>query len=100
MKYLLIILILAQSLTALERSKKPPFKGHETFDDTSTERFSSFSVKNSTFRNGVLWTKGESGRKYPPTVRIPIEVTDCTISFRYRFLGEGGHIQFFVNGYR
>ena len=96
MKFLIIVFMMMQSLFALERSKKTPFKGHEKFDDKSIERFSSFSPKNSTFRNGVLWTRGESGRKYPPTVRIPIAVKDCTISFRYRFLADKGSIQFFT----
>jgi hypothetical protein len=95
---LIIIILSCNMIYALEKSSKAPFKGHETFDDVKPERFSSFPVKNTSIRNGVLWTRGESGRKYPPTVRAPIAEKDCTISFRYRHLGDGKSILLFING--
>ncbi len=54
--------------------------------------------KNTDVRDGVLWTRGESGGKYPPMVYLPVEGTDLDISFRYRHLGEGGWLWFFVDG--
>jgi hypothetical protein len=49
-------------------------------------------------RDGVLWTRGDSGGKYPPMVYRPVEGDDLDISFRYRHLGAGGWLWFFVDG--
>ncbi|MBL9114448.1 MAG: hypothetical protein JNJ83_05525 [Verrucomicrobiaceae bacterium] len=54
--------------------------------------------KNTSVRDGVLWTRGSSGGKYPPMVYLPVEGKDLTISFRYRHLAEGGWLWFFVDG--
>ncbi|MEQ1854111.1 MAG: hypothetical protein ABMA01_21265, partial [Chthoniobacteraceae bacterium] len=47
---------------------------------------------------GVLWTRGSSGGKYPPMVYLPVEGKDLGITFRYRHLGDGGWLWFFVDG--
>jgi hypothetical protein len=49
-------------------------------------------------RDGVLWTRGSSGGKYPPMVYLPVEGKDMSITFRYRHLGDGGWLWFFVDG--
>lgn len=54
--------------------------------------------KNTSVRDGVLWTRGASGGKYPPMVYLPVEGKDLTISFRYRHLAAGGWLWFFVDG--
>ena len=54
--------------------------------------------KNTSVRDGVLWTRGASGGKYPPMVYLPVEGKDLTISFRYRQLAAGGWLWFFVDG--
>jgi hypothetical protein len=54
--------------------------------------------KNTSVRDGVLWTRGASGGKYPPMVYLPVEGKDLTISFRYRHLAPGGWLWFFVDG--
>lgn len=54
--------------------------------------------KNTSVRDGVLWTRGSSGGKYPPMVYLPVEGKDLTISFRYRHLAAGGWLWFFVDG--
>lgn len=54
--------------------------------------------KNSEVRKGVLWTRGDSGGKYPPMVYLPVSGKDMEISFRYRHLAEGGWLWFFVDG--
>lgn len=53
---------------------------------------------NSEVRKGALWTRGDSGGKYPPMVYLPVSGKDMEISFRYRHLGEGGWLWFFVDG--
>jgi hypothetical protein len=93
-----LILLAAHSLPALEKHSQPPFRGHETFEAYPPERFTQFPEKNSEVKDGVLWTRGESGGKYPPTVGFPIAEKDCTISFRYRHLGDGNMIWLFING--
>ncbi len=72
----------------------------ETFDATfDAKRFSTpIPNKNTEVREGVLWTRGASGGKYPPMVYLPIEGRDMTLTFRYRHLGEGGWLWFFVDG--
>jgi hypothetical protein len=54
--------------------------------------------KNTSVRNGVLWTRGSSGGKYPPMVYMPVEGNDLAIQFRYRHLASGGWLWFFVDG--
>jgi hypothetical protein len=54
--------------------------------------------KNRAVPDGVLWTHGSSGGKYPPRVYLPVEGTDVTLSFRYRHLADGGWLRFFVDG--
>ena len=54
--------------------------------------------KNTEVRDGVLWTRGASGGKYPPMVYLPVSGKDVAISFRYRHLGDGGMLWFFVDG--
>ena len=93
-----LLLLVTHSLLALEKHEKVPIEGHETFDEFKPEIFTQFPEKNSKVRDGVLWTGGESGKKYPPTVAFPIEVTDGTFSFRYRHLGDGNMFWLFING--
>ena len=54
--------------------------------------------KNTSVRDGVLWTRGSSGGKYPPMVYLPVEGKDLMISFRYRHVAAGGWLWFFVDG--
>ena len=54
--------------------------------------------KNTSVRDGVLWTHGSSGGKYPPMVYLALEGKDLTLCFRYRHLGQGGMLWFFVDG--
>lgn len=54
--------------------------------------------KNTEVRDGVLWTRGSSGGKYPPMVYLPVEGKNLSLSFRYRHLGPGGWLWFFVDG--
>lgn len=54
--------------------------------------------KNTEVRDGALWTHGSSGGKYPPMVYLPVEGKDMSITFRYRHLGDGGWLWFFVDG--
>ena len=81
-----------------KKAKLQPFKGHETFDNISLNRFIKFPKKNSKIQNGLLWTHGESGSKYPPQVEFPIDEKDCTISLRFRHLGEGKLLYLFIDG--
>jgi acetyl esterase/lipase len=68
-------------------------------DDFEAKRFSTFIPnKNTEVRGGAMWTRGESGGKYPPMVYLPVDGDDLEISFRYRHLGPGGWIWFFVDG--
>lgn len=50
-------------------------------------------------RDGVLWTRGRDKKaKYPPMVYYPLDGSvDLEIQFRYRQLGEGGWLWFFVD---
>jgi hypothetical protein len=76
----------------------PPF--HESFDPPfDARRFSTpIPNQNTEVRDGVLWTRGASGGKYPPMVYLPVEGKDLAISFRYRHLAAGGWLWFFVDG--
>lgn len=73
---------------------------HETFGPAfDAKRFlTPIPNKNTSVRDGVLWTHGSSGGKYPPMVYLPVEGMDITISFRYRHLAAGGWLWFFVDG--
>ena len=90
------ILLLAFTLGTLSAAE--PI--HETFDATfDAKRFTTpIPNKNTEVRDGVLWTRGSSGGKYPPMVYLPVEGKDMSISFRYRHLGDGGWLWFFVDG--
>ncbi len=71
----------------------------ESFDNFDSARFSTkIPNKNTTVRDGVLWTRGKSGGKYPPMVYLDVEGKDLEISFRYRHLQDGGMVWFFVDG--
>lgn len=82
------------------RATEPDVTIVESFDDGfDAKRFTTpIPNKNTEVRNGALWTRGSSGGKYPPMVYLPVTGTDLTISFRYRHLGEGGWLWFFVDG--
>lgn len=73
---------------------------HETFGPAfDAKRFlTPIPNKNTSVRDGVLWTRGASGGKYPPMVYLPVEGKDLAISFRYRHLAAGGWLWFFVDG--
>ncbi|MEC5128063.1 DUF1080 domain-containing protein [Verrucomicrobiales bacterium BCK34] len=87
-------LFLVLSATAEER-----FIARETFESGDASAFTTkIPNKNTEIRDGVLWTRGASGGKYPPMVYLPVEGTDLEISFRYRHLERGGMIWFFVDG--
>ena len=101
MKHLLTLLTVLQiaPLTAVHADPAPaPI--HETFGaDFNARRFiTSIPNKNTQVRDGVLWTHGTSGGKYPPMVYLGVEGKDLTISFRYRHLADGGMLWFFVDG--
>ena len=87
-KYHRLILLAAlllplQSLHA-DDVKTIAFK--ETFDAAfDAKRFTTrIPNKNTEVRDGVLWTHGSSGRKYPPMVYLPVAGKDMTVSFRYQ----------------
>jgi hypothetical protein len=73
---------------------------HEAFDaDFDAGRFlTRIPNKNTSVRDGVLWTRGASGGKYPPMVYLSVAGTNLTISFRYRHRAPGGWLWFFVDG--
>ena len=54
--------------------------------------------KNTIIRDGVMWTHGSSGGKYPPMVYLALAGKDLTMSFRYRHIGNGGMLWLFVDG--
>jgi len=54
--------------------------------------------KNTSIRDGVMWTHGASGGKYPPMVYLALDGKDLTMSFRYRHLEKGGMLWLFVDG--
>lgn len=101
---------MARSLTALWFLLAPvlavppagaePFAFHETFDAPfDASRFTTpIPNKNTSVRDGVLRTRGESGGKYPPMVYLPVAGRDLEIRFRYRHAGPGGWLWFFVDG--
>ena len=76
-----------------------PFRFAETFDQFDPARFQTkIPNQNTLVRDGVLWTRGESGGKYPPMVSLGVDGRDLEISFRYRHLESGGMVWFFVDG--
>jgi len=79
---------------------EPAVSIHESFDTAfDAKRFlTPIPNKNTEVRNGVLWTHGSSGGKYPPMVYLPVQGKDLAISFRYRHLEPGGWLWFFVDG--
>jgi hypothetical protein len=85
---------------AASHADEPGATIHETFDGKfDAKRFlTPIPNKNTEVRNGVLWTHGSSGGKYPPMVYLAVQGKDLTISFRYRHLGPGGWLWFFVDG--
>lgn len=91
-----LLLAISAGLHAAE----PPPSFHETFDaGFDAKRFlTPIPNKNTEVRDGVLWTHGSSGGKYPPMVYLPVQGKDLTISFRYRHLAAGGLLWFFVDG--
>lgn len=91
-----VILCIVSSVPGLAETP-PPIR--ETFDAMDARRFlTTIPNKNTEVRDGALWTRGSSGGKYPPMVYMAVEGKDLTISFRYRHLGEGGWLWFFVDG--
>lgn len=94
----LSVLLLAP-LAAL-RAAEPASSIHETFDARfdPTRFLTPIPNKNTEVRDGVLWTRGSSGGKYPPMVYLPVQGKDLTMSFRYRHLAAGGWLWFFVDG--
>lgn len=81
-------------------AEEPAATIRESFDaGFDPKRFSTpIPNKNTEVRDGVLWTRGASGGKYPPMVYLPVQGTDVAISFRYRHLESGGWLWFFVDG--
>lgn len=93
--WLLILFSLVASSTAAERSSS----FLESFDTFDSSRFhTKIPNKNTEVRDGVLWTRGKSGGKYPPMVYLNVEGKDLEISFRYRHLQAGGMVWLFVDG--
>ncbi len=76
------------------------FSVHETFGaDFDAKRFlTPLPNKNTKIRDGVMWTHGASGGKYPPMVYLALDGKDLTISFRYRQLSSDGMLWLFVDG--
>jgi hypothetical protein len=98
MKYFLTGLFLAMSLPGIGGEKTVEII--ERFDDLFDPApfITPLPNENTEVRDGVLWTRGSSGGKYPPMVYLAVEGKDMEISFRYRHLGAGGFIWFFVDG--
>lgn len=88
------------SVASVRAAEALPLPFHESFGaEFDAKRFTTeIPNKNTEVRNGVLWTRGSSGGKYPPMVYLPVDGKDLTISFRYRHLGAGGSLWFFVDG--
>ena len=71
----------------------------ESFDPSDPTQFlTKIPNKNTQVREGVLWTRGKSGGKYPPMVQLDVAGKNVEISFRYRHLQDGGMVWFFVDG--
>ena len=100
MKLTLLTALVLAPLTVLHAADPAPAPIHETFGaDFNAKRFiTPIPNKNTELRDGVLWTRGSSGGKYPPMVYLAVEGKDLAISFRYRHLSDGGMLWFFVDG--
>jgi hypothetical protein len=96
----LLTALLLAPLATLEAAEEKPKVIHEPFGASfDAKRFTTpIPNKNTEVRAGVLWTRGSSGGKHPPMVYLPVEGKDLTITFRYRHLGDGGWLWFFVDG--
>ena len=96
----LLTALLLAPLAALYAADPAPAPIHETFGaDFNAKRFiTPIPNKNTQVRDGVLWTHGASGGKYPPMLYLGVEGKHLTISFRYRHLGDSGLVWFFVDG--
>lgn len=93
----LATLLLVPLLAGL--AAEPEATIHETFDAFNAGRFlTPIPNQYTEVRDGALWTRGSTGTPYPPMVYLPVQGTDINISFRYRHLGEGGWLWFFVDG--
>jgi hypothetical protein len=87
-----------------DSTAQPPSDFSENFDNFDPSRFQTkIPNRNSRIRNGVLWTRGQSGGKYPPMIQLDlyprqVEAKDLEISFRFRFLQQDSLIWFFIDG--
>ncbi len=79
-----ILVALLVMPVALLFSVEPAVSIHETFDPKfdATRFLTPIPNKNTEIRDGVLWTHGSSGGKYPPMVYLPVHGKDMTITFR------------------
>ena len=95
-----VSLILTVLLLAGSAASSATFSVHETFGaDFDAKRFlTPLPNKNTQIRDGVMWTHGSSGGKYPPMVYLALDGKDLTISFRYRHLSSDGMLWLFVDG--
>lgn len=95
-----IFTLLTALLLAGSTAPSETFSVHETFGmDFDAKRFlTPLPNKNTQIRDGVMWTHGSSGGKYPPMVYLALDGKDLTLSFRYRHLGSGGMLWLFVDG--
>ena len=95
--YQSLFAVIAVSFTAAYAQSPQSFS--ETFDSFDPARFhTKIPNRNTEVRDGVLWTHGQSGGKYPPMVYLDVTGRDLEISFRYRHLQDGGMVWFFVDG--
>ena len=98
----LLLALLLVPLTALHAADAPKetFSVREDFGPGfDVKKFlTPIPNKNTTIRDGVMWTRGSSGGKYPPMVYFALDGKDLTMSFRYRHLGQGGMLWLFVDG--
>ncbi|MCB1232135.1 MAG: hypothetical protein KDN19_17850 [Verrucomicrobiae bacterium] len=92
--------LLCATFVSSEAEEPKPVAIHETFDDSfdASKFITKIPNKNTSVRDEVLWTHGESGGKYPPMVYLAVQGNSVDISFRYRHLGPGGWLWFFVDG--
>ncbi len=106
-KMILWVGILVQLLTihsSKNATAQAPFEFKEDFDNFDPSRFrTKIPNSNTRIREGVLWTRGKTGGKYPPMVHLDlaplkVETKDPEISFRFRFLQPGSLIWFFIDG--
>ena len=95
-----IVALLLTLFTSDSRADTALVPIHETFGpDFDAKHFSTpIPNKNTEVRDGVLWTRGSSGGKYPPMVYMPVDGKDIIITFRFRHIGDGGFLWFFVDG--